>query len=130
VKSRDGHMPSSFKAGYIEKVIRLDNGFHKTVEMVICLRSDTLAPILQMHTHKFIRTNSYTQIHTYKFIRTNSYAQIYMHKFIRTNSYAQIYMHKFIRTRVYAQIHCSKLNARQCESRTKCFPRRSHLRYL
>jgi len=41
VKSRDGHMPSGFKAGYIEKVMRLDNGFHKTVEKVICLRSHT-----------------------------------------------------------------------------------------
>jgi hypothetical protein len=41
VKSRDGHMPSGFKAGYIEKVMRLDNGFHKTVEKVMCLRSHT-----------------------------------------------------------------------------------------
>jgi len=41
VKSRDGHMLSGFKAGYIEKVIRLDNGFHKTVEKVMCLRSHT-----------------------------------------------------------------------------------------
>jgi len=40
-KSRDGHMPSGFKAGYIEKVMRLDNGFHKTVEKVMCLRSHT-----------------------------------------------------------------------------------------
>jgi len=46
VKSRDGHMPSGFKAGYIEKVMRLDNGFHKTVQKVMCLRSHTLAPIL------------------------------------------------------------------------------------
>jgi len=30
-ESRDGHMPSGFKAGYIEKVLRLDNSFHKTV---------------------------------------------------------------------------------------------------
>ena len=57
VKSRDGHMPSGFKAGYIEQVIRFDNGFHKTVENVMCLRSHTLAPILQMHRHKLIRTN-------------------------------------------------------------------------
>jgi len=41
VKSRDGHMPSGFKAGYFEKVIRLDNRFHKTVENVMCLRSHT-----------------------------------------------------------------------------------------
>jgi len=41
VKSRDGHMPSGFKAGYIEKVMRLDNGFHKTVETIMCLRSHT-----------------------------------------------------------------------------------------
>jgi len=41
VKSWDGHMPSGFKAGYIEKVMRLDNGFHKTVEKVMCLRSPT-----------------------------------------------------------------------------------------
>jgi len=41
VKLRDGHMPSGFIAGYIVKVMRLDNGFHKTVEMVMCLRSHT-----------------------------------------------------------------------------------------
>ena len=41
VKARDGHMPSGFKAGSIEKVMRLDNGFHKTVEKVMCLRSHT-----------------------------------------------------------------------------------------
>jgi len=41
VKSRDGHIPCGFKAGYIEKVMRLDNGFHKTVEKVMCLRSHT-----------------------------------------------------------------------------------------
>jgi len=41
VKSRDGNMPSGFKAGYIEKVMRLDNGFHKTLEKVMCLRSHT-----------------------------------------------------------------------------------------
>jgi len=41
VKSWDGHMPSGFKAGYMEKVMRLDNGFHKTVEKVMCLRSHT-----------------------------------------------------------------------------------------
>jgi len=38
VKLRDGHMPSRCKAGYIEKVMRLHNGFHKTVEKVMCLR--------------------------------------------------------------------------------------------
>src|SRR5437588_4604079 len=32
VKSKDGHMPSGFKADYIDKVMRLDNGFHKTIE--------------------------------------------------------------------------------------------------
>ena len=41
VKSRDGHMPSGFKVGYIEQVMRSDNGFHKTVEKVMCLRSHT-----------------------------------------------------------------------------------------
>jgi len=41
VKSRDGHMPSGFKAGYSEKVMRLDNSFHKIVENVMCLRSHT-----------------------------------------------------------------------------------------
>jgi len=41
VKSRDHQMPSGFKAGYIQKVMRFDNGFHKTVEKVMCLRSHT-----------------------------------------------------------------------------------------
>jgi len=41
VKSRDGHMPSGFRAGYIKKVMRWDHGFHKTVEKVMCLRSHT-----------------------------------------------------------------------------------------
>jgi len=41
VKSLDADRPSGFKAGYIEKVTRLDNGFHKTVEKVMCLRSHT-----------------------------------------------------------------------------------------
>jgi len=41
VRARDGHMPSGFKEGYIEQVMRLDNGFHKTVEKVMCLRSHT-----------------------------------------------------------------------------------------
>ena len=116
MKLRDSHMPCGFKAGYIEKVMRLDNGFHNTVEKVICLRTHTLTPILQMHTLKFIRSNLYAQIHTLKFIHSNSYAQIHTLKFIRP--------------RVYAQIHCSKLNTPQCESRTKCFPHCFHLRYL
>ena len=90
MKSWDGHMPSGFKAGYIQKVMRLDNDFHKTVEKVMCLRSHSLAPILQMHMHKFIHTNSYAQIHMHKFIRTNSYAQIHTHKGICTNSLFQI----------------------------------------
>jgi len=72
VTSRDGQRLSGFKAGYIAKVMRLDNGFHKTVEKVMCLRSHTLAPILQIHMHKFIHTNSYAQIHTHKDICTNS----------------------------------------------------------
>jgi len=72
VNSRDGHMPSGFKAGYIEQVVRLDNGFHNNVEKVMCLRSHPLAPILQIHTHKFRRTNSYAQMHTHKVICTNS----------------------------------------------------------
>jgi len=71
VKLRDGHMPSGFKAGYIEKVMRLDNGFHKTVEKVTCLKSHTLAPILQMHTLKFILTKSYPQEYLHKFIIPN-----------------------------------------------------------
>jgi len=41
VKWQDGHMLSGFKAGSSEKVMRLDNGFHKTVEKVMCLRSHT-----------------------------------------------------------------------------------------
>jgi len=41
LKSQEGHMPSGFKADYIEKVMTLDNGFHKTVEKVMCLRSHT-----------------------------------------------------------------------------------------
>jgi len=71
VKSRDGHMRSGFKAGYIAKVMRLDNGFHKTVENVMCLRSHTK--------HRYCNC-----------IRTNSYAQIHMHKGICTNSLFQI----------------------------------------
>jgi len=85
VKSPDGHMPSGFKAVYIEKFMRLDNCFHKTVEKVMCLRSHTLAPILQMHTQRFIRTDSYAQVHTHRFIPTDSYAQGYMHKLIVPN---------------------------------------------
>jgi len=34
-------MPPGFKTGYMEKVMRLDNGFHKTVEKVMCVRSHT-----------------------------------------------------------------------------------------
>jgi len=41
VESQDGHMPSGLKSGYIEKVMRWDNSFHKTVEKVMCLRSYT-----------------------------------------------------------------------------------------
>jgi len=41
VKSRDGRMPPGFKTGYMEKVMTLDNSFHKTVEKVMCLRSHT-----------------------------------------------------------------------------------------
>ena len=53
VKLWDGHIPSGFKVGYIEKVMRLDNGFHKAVEKVMCLRSDTY------HLYsECIRTNS------------------------------------------------------------------------
>jgi len=35
VKSKDSHMPSRFKSDYIDKVIRLDTGFHQTVEKVM-----------------------------------------------------------------------------------------------
>jgi len=41
VKSQDGHMPSGFKACYIVKGMRLDNGSHTTVEKVMCLKSHT-----------------------------------------------------------------------------------------
>ena len=41
MKSQDSHMLSRFTAGYIEKIMRLDNGFPKTVEKVMCLRSHT-----------------------------------------------------------------------------------------
>jgi len=71
VKSRDSHISSGFKAGYIEKVMRLNNGFHKTVEKVMCLRSHTYHLY-----YKCIRTNSYAQIHTHKGICTNSLFQI------------------------------------------------------
>ena len=57
VKSKDGHMPSGFKTDYIDKVIRLDNGFNKTVEKVICWEPDILRPNL------FIRTNLYPPLH-------------------------------------------------------------------
>jgi len=71
VMSRDGHMPSGFKAGYIQKVMRLDNGFQKTLAKVKCLTSHALVPILQMHTHKCIRTNSCAQQYMYIFIASN-----------------------------------------------------------
>jgi len=77
VQSRDGHMPSGFKANYIDKVTRLDNGFHKTVEKVMCLRSHSVKFIF------FIRPNAYAQIHTPKFIRP-----IHMPKLISPNSYS------------------------------------------
>ncbi|KAG0638461.1 hypothetical protein HOY80DRAFT_1047545 [Tuber brumale] len=32
VKSKDSHIPSGFKADYIDKIVRLNNGFHKTIE--------------------------------------------------------------------------------------------------
>jgi len=41
VKSWDGHMPSGFKADYIEKVMRLDKSFHKILEKLMSLRSHT-----------------------------------------------------------------------------------------
>jgi len=72
VKWWDGHMPSAFKAGYMAKVMRLDTGFHNTVEQARCQRSHTLAPMIQMHTHKFIHINSYAQIHKHKGICTDS----------------------------------------------------------
>jgi len=50
-------VPTGFMAGYMEKVMRLDNGLHQRVEKLMCLRSHTLGPILQMHRHKFIGTN-------------------------------------------------------------------------
>jgi len=53
VQSRDGHMPSGFKANYIDKVTRLDNGFHKTVDKLMCLRSHSVKFIF------LIRTNAY-----------------------------------------------------------------------
>jgi len=71
VKSRDGHMPSGFKADYIEKVMRLDNGFHKTVEKVRYSRSHTQVHILPMYTHKGIRIKAYAQRHTHRWILPN-----------------------------------------------------------
>ena len=64
VKSKDGHMPSGFKADYIDKVMRLDNGFHKTIEKVISktpyrCNSFTICELSPKH----IRTDSYAQIH-------------------------------------------------------------------
>ena len=68
VKSKDGHMPSGFKADYIDKVMRLDNGFHNTIEKVISktpyrCNSFTICElyiserIAQTHTHRFICPN-------------------------------------------------------------------------
>ena len=54
VKSKDGHMPSGFKADYLEKVIRLDNGFHKTVEKVIYLKPYMLIRIPQICTNTYV----------------------------------------------------------------------------
>jgi len=62
-------MVSGIKAGYIEKVMALNNGFHKIVEEVMCLRSNTRAPILQIHRHRCICTKIETQIHTDKGIQ-------------------------------------------------------------
>ena len=45
-KLPDGHLPRSFNGGYIQKVIRSDNGFHKRVEKLMCQRSHTLALIV------------------------------------------------------------------------------------
>jgi len=53
VQSSDGHMPSAFQANYIDKVTRLDNGFHKIIEKVMCLRSDLVKFIF------FICPNAY-----------------------------------------------------------------------
>jgi len=66
VKSRDGHRPFGFMAGYMEKVMRLGNVFHKTVEKVMCLRSHTPAPISKIDKRKFIRTRAYAKIHCSK----------------------------------------------------------------
>ena len=65
VKSKDGHMPSGFNTDYIDKVLRLDNGFNKTVEKVIYPQPDILNPIL------FIRTNLYTPPHKHRSIFPN-----------------------------------------------------------
>ena len=46
-------MPFGFKADYIEKVMRLDNGFHMTVEKVWC-------PTSHIIEHIFIYPSIYT----------------------------------------------------------------------
>jgi len=72
VKLPDGHLPRAFNGGYILKVIRWDNGFHKRVERLMCQRSHTLALILQVHMQKFIGTNLYGLIPIHGGICTNS----------------------------------------------------------
>ena len=65
VKSKDGDMPSGFKTDYIYKVIRLDNGFNKTIEKVIYPKPDILRPNL------FICTNLYPPVHEHRSIFPN-----------------------------------------------------------
>ena len=83
VKSRDGHMPSGFKADYIEKVMRLENGFHKTVEKVLYPRTHIIE-------HMFTYPSIYTLMQKLKCIRSNAYAQMHTHKDIRTKTYSRI----------------------------------------
>ena len=72
VKLPDSHLPRAFNGGYIQKVIRSDNGCHKRVDKLMCQRSHTLAPILQVHTQRFIGTNIYTLIPIHRGICANS----------------------------------------------------------
>ena len=87
VKSRDGYMPPRFKADYIEKVMRLDNGFHKTVEKILCPRSHIIE---HMFTYPNIYPDADAEMQRLKYIRPNAYAQRHTHKDIFTDSDFQI----------------------------------------
>ena len=80
-------MPSGFKADYIEKVMRLNNGFHKTVEKVLCPISHIIE---HMFTYPSIYSDADAEMHTLKCIRPNAYTQRHTHKDIFTDSDFQI----------------------------------------